>query len=332
MKMKWFIGIDVSKKTLDIAVLNENEFIQHQQIENNFKAIKLFLKQLKESYGFSVNEALFCMEHTGIYNTPFLEAKEKLSLNLCLESATQIKLSIGLQRGKNDKVDAKRIAEYILRNRDNIKLWTPPRGSVKVLKKLMLVRTRLIKGIQGLCKVSKENDSFETKLCIGKYFKPSIEIMKRDLKKVEKEIQKVIQEDPELKRLYSIIESVKGVGPVLAANMIITTNEFRDIKDPKKYACYAGVAPFEYSSGSSIRGRKKVSPKANMDMKSILHMAALVAIQSNKEIRDYYQHKIKQGKAKMNVINAVRNKIIHRIFACVRDNRKYENNYTSVLA
>ena len=69
-----------------------------------------------------------------------------------------------------------------------------------------------------------------------------------------------------------------------------------------------------------------------MRTKSILHMAALVAIQSNKEITEFYERKIKQGKAKMNVINAVRNKLIHRVFACVRDNRKYEYIYTNALA
>ena len=332
MKIKWFIGIDVSKKTLDISVLKENEFILHQQIENNVKAIKAYLKELKAVTGFSLTEAVFCMEHTGIYNTPFLEVKEKCSLNLCLENATQIKLSIGMQRGKNDKIDSKRIAEYIFKNRDNIKLWTPPRTALKALKKLIMVRNRLIIGIKNLTKVANENDSFDEKLSIGKYFKRSIEVLKSDLKKVEKEIQKVIKEDEELKRLFSLVQSVKGVGPILAANVLVTTNEFKDINDPKKYACYAGVAPFEYSSGTSIRGKRKVSRKANMQVKSILHMAALVAIQSNKEITEYYERKLKEGKAKMNIINAVRNKLIHRIFACVRDNRKYENIYTNALA
>lgn len=331
MKFKWFIGIDVSKNTLDITVLNENNKILFKQIENNVGQVKIFLKDLK-SRKVNLSESLLCMEHTGIYCTPVIEIAEKLSLNLWLENATQIKLSIGLQRGKNDKIDSARIAEYAFRNQDKACLRKPERQAMKKLKDLNLARTRLIETLKSLQTIGKEKDHYKSKSSFGQYFKQSIKAMKDDLMKVEMEIKATIKADDRLTELFNIVQSIKGIGPVVALNMVLTTNEFKDFNDPKKYACYSGVAPFEYSSGISIRGKNRVSRKANMHMKSLLHMAALVAIKNNKEITEFYQRKVKEGKAKMNVINAVRNKLIHRVFACVRENRKYENIYTNTLA
>jgi transposase len=331
MKFNWFVGIDVSKKTLDITVLKSNEKMFFKQIENSVRQLKAFLKELK-SEGVILSETLICMEHTGIYCTPVIELAEKMSLNLWLENATQIKLSIGMQRGKNDKVDSERIAEYAYRNQDKALLRQPEREAMKTLKELNLARTRLMQMSKSLQTISKEKDHYKSKNTFSANFKLTLKAMKEDLKKVENEIKIIIQADQRLKELFSIVQSVKGIGPVVTLNMILTTNEFKDITDPKKYACYAGVAPFEHSSGTSVRKRTHVSRKANMRVKSILHMAALVAIQSNKEITEFYERKIKQGKAKMNVINAVRNKLIHRVFACVRDNRKYEYIYTNALA
>lgn len=331
MKFNWFVGIDVSKNTLDITVLKSNQQILFKQIENSVKQLKAFLKELK-SEGVILSESLICMEHTGIYCTPVVEVAEKMSLNLWLENATQIKLSIGMQRGKNDKVDSGRIAEYAYRNQDKALLRQPERDAMKKLKELNLARTRLMQMSKSLQTISKEKDHYKSKSTFSANFKLTLKALKEDLKKVETEIKVIIQADQRLKELFNIVQSVKGIGPVVTLNMILTTNEFKDITDPKKYACYAGVAPFEHSSGTSVRKRTHVSRKANMRVKSMLHMAALVAIQSNKEITEFYERKIKQGKAKMNVINAVRNKLIHRVFACVRDNRKYEYIYTNALA
>lgn len=331
MKFNWFIGIDVSKKTLDITVLKDQSKILFKQIDNNEKQINSFLKELKRQ-NIIMSESLFCMEHTGVYCTPFLEVSEKQLLNLWIESATRIKLSIGLQRGKNDKIDSSRIAEYAFRNQDKACLRKPEREVMKKLKALNLARTRLVETIKSLETHGNERDYYNCKSSYSNYFKHSLKALKADLKRIEMEIKQTIKSDERLKELYGIVESVKGIGPVVALNIILTSNEFKDISDPRKYACYSGIAPFEYRSGTSIKGRPRVSRKANMYIKSILYMAAMSAIQSSNELKEFYERKLKEGKAKMNVINAVKNKLIHRVFACVRENRKYENFYTNSLA
>lgn len=126
--------------------------------------------------------------------------------------------------------------------------------------------------------------------------------------------------------------SVHGIGPVVASQILITTNEFKDISDGKKYACYCGVVPFEHSSGSSIRGRERVSQFANKKVKKLLHLAAVSIIRHQGEIKDYWDRKIKEGKHKMVILNAIRNKLIQRVFAVVRRGSKYDRIYTNALA
>lgn len=157
--------------------------------------------------------------------------------------------------------------------------------------------------------------------------KQSVKALQEDIKKTEEEIKKVIDCDEKLKELFSIIESVPGVGKITATEIVINTNEFRKINNPRKYACYAGVAPFEHTSGTSVRGKTRTSKKANLKAKSLLHMTSLVAVRFSEDLREYYERKVAEGKNKMNVLNAVKNKIIHRIFACVNQKRLYDKNY-----
>lgn len=144
--------------------------------------------------------------------------------------------------------------------------------------------------------------------------------LSKDIQQLELQIKNTIRNDAYLKELFDLIESVKGIGPVIATEILIVTNEFKDITDPKKLACHAGVVPFEHQSGK-FKGRSKTSNKANKQLKALLHNGAMSAIQHSKEIKDYYIRKTSEGKHEMLVINNVCNKLIHRVFACVHRNR-----------
>lgn len=330
MKFTWFIGIDVSKKTLDISIRTKDSILKTIKIENSVTVLKVFLKGLKKDIDLS--NSLFCMEHTGVYCMPMMTLSEKLKLNLWLENATQIKLSIGMQRGKNDQIDATRIAEYAARFSDRVRLFEAPRESMKKLSALTVLRKRIQLSLIELQTLNKEKDFYSDKKFYTSMSKKAISGLKQNLLDIEKQIRLLIKSDDKLNSLFEIVTSVRGIGEVVGVQMILTTNEFKDFNCPKKYACYAGVAPFEHTSGTSIKGRPRLSRKANMGMKSLLHMAALVSMQCNEELKAFYERRVKEGKSKMSVLNMLRNKLIHRVFACVRDNRKYEYIYTNSLA
>lgn len=329
MNFTYFIGVDVSKNKLDFAVFKAKDFVFHKVIVNQKDDIHLFMKELKKMEGFSLNCALFCMEHTGIYNNPLLAYLHKKKGNICLEAATQIKNSMGNIRGKNDKIDAKRIGEYAYKNREEIKLWTPKREIIEKLARLTVLRDRLL-GVKKQLRVpieeqenfvSKSVSNIEKKIC-----QRTLNSVESDLEKVDKKIEEIIRSDERLSHLFSIITSVQAIGTQTALQIIIRTNEFKSIRDAKKFACYSGVVPFAKESGI-FKGKARVSFMANKKMKTLLHMAALSAITYNTDLKKYYLRKTEEGKNKMSIINAIRNKLIHRIFTCVNEDRKYENIY-----
>lgn len=331
----FFIGIDISKATLDFAVVMANKLFFHFQSSNDKKGIESFVKHLKtQCPNATFANSLYCMEHTGIYNNHLLNFLHSKQAKVWLEHPIHIKNSLGMIRGKNDKVDAQRIATYAYKNRDEVRLWTPKRDVIQKLDRLTALRNRLIKVRKMMQSPLTDCQNFISKKDLNeakKACQATMQALAKDIKKVNQDIQQTIQNDSYLKELYELIESVKGVGAAIATEILIVTNEFKNVNDPKKFACHAGVVPFTYSSGQ-YKGKAKTSNKANKQLKALLHNGARSAIQYSPEIRRYYLRKISEGKNEMLVVNNVCNKLIHRVFACVHRKEKYIDFYTPLVA
>jgi len=319
---KIFIGIDISSKTLDICVKIEDK-IEYFCIQNEPKSIRLFFKKyVRET-------ATVAMENTGRYNWNLFEVLSKMDLQVYVLSPLHLKKSLGLSRGKNDKVDALRICNYIEKNQKESIAWKPSSATVCKLKILLAERSSRVGMKAGL---AKQQHDYKLMKNLGldkellKLNQKLIEAIEVQIKKIEEAIEKNINEDSELNRKAKLIRSVPGVGKIVCWTMIAKTEGFTTITDPRKMACYSGVAPFEQQSGTSLRFRPKVSIFADKGIKSLLHLAAMSAIRLNNELRAYYQRKVEQGKNKMSVLNAVRNKIIHRIFAVIKNQIMYKND------
>jgi transposase len=330
MQIKHFIGIDVSKDTLDLSVVINGKNIHYCHLKNTTKEIKSTITRIMQSLSGSFDDSIFCMEHTGLYNFPLVKWLQANGGKMWLESGVHIRRTLGLVRGKNDKVDSSRIAMFAYINRHQIRLWKPPRKVIEKISMLLSQRSRFIKAKKQLQTANLEQRKFVDKdimHSLNNYTNRAVAVIDKQTKELENEIKGIIQSDEILVRLYKLITSVSGIGFVTACHILVTTNEFINISDPKKYACYSGVAPFEHTSGTSIRGRNRVSHFANKSIKTLFHMSALSAISTPGEIQDYFNRKVGEGKNKMSVLNAIRNKLILRIFACVRENRPFEKNY-----
>jgi transposase len=239
------------------------------------------------------------------------------------------------QRPTVDSIDAQRIAEYAFRFRDQLRLWEPPRQVVQKLALLSAARQRLISVYNQLAGPLTEQQGFidpTLQKQLSRSCQASLSALTKDRKAIEQAIDALIEADPRLSQLFELVMSVPGIGTATATEIVIATNEMKAITDPKKMACHAGVAPFNYQSGSSIRGRPGVSQHARKRLKSLFHLGAMSAIRMKGELQDYYQRKVKEGKNKMLVLNAVRNKLIHRVYAVVARGEKYDKNYVSPLA
>ena len=332
-KFTFFIGIDISRNKLDYAVLHGNVFLTHDQTKNESSEILDFLTELMKVPNLVISKTVFCMEQTGIYSNHLLDCLKKIKANIVIESALHIRNSLGNIRGKYDKIDAIRIAKYAYKCRDELHLGTSRRSVIQQLSHLISLRSRLVELQKALNTPLREQGLFlkksiaqqNTKLCSN-----SINALKKDLDEINSTIAYVTESDEHLKRLMTLITSVPGVGPVTATQIIVSTNEFKNISNPKKFACYAGVAPFKKESGT-ISGKSKISRMANRKIKSLLHIAAMISIRSDEGIKSYYERKTSgEGKPKMAVLNPVRYKLILRIFACLNQDRCYEKDYKRV--
>ena len=138
------------------------------------------------------------------------------------------------------------------------------------------------------------------------------------------EMEEIIISTELLDRQMKLLMSIDGVGKVIALNMIIETEAFTRFDDTRKFCCHAGVAPFSYTSGSRQHSKNKVSHRANKNIKRLLHMAAVyITHRTGGELKGYYLRKVDEGKNKMSVINALRAKIVARMFAVIKRNEFY---------
>ena len=151
-----------------------------------------------------------------------------------------------------------------------------------------------------------------------------IEEIDKAIKECDKMIDRTIEEDEELKENYTIITSVKGIARQNAACLLIFTNNFKRFDlDPRKIACYYGVAPFGRQSGTSVHSPARTSHFANKMIKALLAQAAQCARIYNPEIKEYYNRLIKRGKKPLVALNNVKNKLIRIIVALVRNKTLY---------
>ena len=314
------LGVDISKKVIDTHLHKENLF---RQFENNKKGFKQMIKWLEKSSKVPTENLLFAMEHTGIYCHSISLFLFEENFNYVILPGLEIKQSMGMTRGKNDKADAKRIALYAYEKRDRLKSNIPSSESIVKLKRLFSLRERMVKQRAGYKMSLKEQSEILSKSknkLLLKIQKRLIKCLTKEIDILETEIETIISEDDNLKFQYDLIVTIKGVGKQTALYMIVFTEGFRKFDSWRKFASYCGIAPFPNTSGSSIRGRTKVSHLANKKLKSLLDLCAKSSIQYNEEMKLYYQKRIALGKNKMSTINIIRNKILARIFAVI--NRK----------
>ena len=242
-----YLGIDVSKSTLDMAVVKSGDLVHQEQVPNEQRHIRKFLSGLRKSLRVSFSEIVVCMEHTGIYNYRVLEVLHKGKIKVCVEPALQIKQSQGMTRGKDDAIDAQRIASYAYRNREGLRFFQPLALSFQKLNGLLTLRDRLIRAKTQLEVPLQESIGY-TDPGVVRLIKiasePAIKSIQRQIKKTDIQIQEVLKQDQAIKTQYDRATSVPGIGKITALNMIINTGGFERIKEAKQFACYSGVAPF----------------------------------------------------------------------------------------
>jgi transposase len=333
MKKKLFIGIDFSKKTFDVSVIAENhpESVSYRRFDNSKEGCSQLLSWVKEQQKCSKEEWLFCGEHTGLYSLQVSEFLIKKGLFIRLENPLQIKLSTGIKRDKNDRVDSRDIALYAFRHQDRARCYRLPEAGLKSLELLLSFRDRLLQNKHSLLVSSKEIRSVIQRDRTARYIyeqsKKDIERINREIKEIEAKMMELIKSSDSMNENCKPVTSIKGVALINTVAIPVATQNFTRFENSRQFACYAGMAPFGSQSGTSIKVAPHVSHLADKRIKVLLTQAALCAIRHDTNIAHYCLRKKAEGKKDGVIVNNIRNKLIHRIFALVKSRNFYQVDY-----
>lgn len=319
-----FIGCDVSKDKLDFAIhipREDERKYPHVVVTNNKKGFNAFKKWMRVNK-IALEQCAVAMEHTGIYSEGLCDWLFQQGITFTMLNPSTLKSTGRIMRGKNDKLDSQRLAKYVYSNKEDLKPSSPPSDIIRELRHLYAERENVMRSKVAAMNyrhtISKSGSSY-------KRMSSLIKVFEKQIQHIEKDMLQLIRSDKELKQNYTLIVSVKSIGLINAVLFLITTLNFTRFETARQYGAYVAVVPYHDESGKTIMGPDKVSSLGNRDIKCKLSQAAQVALMHDPEMRKYYERKVAEGKPWQKVINAIKFKLIQRVFAVVKRKTPYVN-------
>lgn len=315
-----FVGIDMSKDVFDVYNSEEG----HQQFTNDVSGFKSFTKVLTSSH-WCVMEATACY-HYQLALHLFQKGIQASVMNpLVIKRFIQMKLN----QIKTDKSDAKMICLY--GQEQPLELWHPAPEYVEECKMLQTVTQLYFKQTTA---IKNKLHSLASK---GHKTGKTIRSLNRQLKHLQKEIKLLETEMEALIKthepaLFTKIKSIPGIGKKTAILLIITTNSFKDFASSKQVSSFLGLAPNERSSGSSVRGRSRISKTGNPIVRNHLFLCSFTASVHNPQCKALYDRIVAKGKSKKLALIAVCNKLIKQAYGISKSGLPYDKNYVSKLS
>ena len=312
-------GIDVSNAHLDIhSEFEDQVFVK--RISNSFKGICKFLAGLEKG-------SVLCCEHSGVYGELLVHLANCYGLKIALIEGYVIHKSFVMEKGKTDAIDARKIWEYGTRFYDKLRFAGIIDMALHELRELLGIRNQLVKQRKMLkTNLKGKQKQVIISIVVATTQQKIIDSLTEQIKELEKQIRFVIKQNPAIEHNYSLARSVTGLGPLIVTELIVYTQNFTKITDPKKAAAFAGVCPYPHQSGS-YRKKPKVSQRSNKRLKSLMYLAALNMCRANKEFCLYRERKIMEGKHFFLVMNNVANKILRILFAVIKSGEPYDPMY-----
>jgi transposase len=320
----FYLGVDVSKKKLDCMLLNStNGKLKSKSLSNTKAGIEELIEWLAEN---KAPEAHVIMEPTGVYHEPAALALTDAGLKLSLVNPAQLRqFAQGLGvKNKTDKADSTVLARY----GDTLKpeAWQAPSKSARELKALLARRDAVAEDLQREQNRQEAVDFSISPEQVKQSILQSITFLQGELKRLEQMIKDHIDSDPDLRNKRELLETIPGVGARVSSNLtaLFAAKHFTTAE---QLAAYLGLVPVQWESGSSVRGRPRLSKAGPSHLRKLLYMPAVVARQWNPHIKSFSERLIAKGKTKMAVIGACMRKLAHLCFGVVHTGRPYDPNY-----
>lgn len=319
-KDKEIFGVDISKDVFDVV----SQSGKHDQFVNDAQGFSKFKRSLP-------NNALVIMEATGYYHFLLAQYLSKEGFSCAVVNPLSIKrfIQMKLAKVKTDKADAKAICDYGLTN------------EVSVYNPLDSIQSECLQLFRLLSNYKKQLTAVKNKLhgeaVLGRPSKLVYHSLNRTKKHLEKEVKLIEQSVLELvkkehQHQITLLKSIPGLGIKTILFLIVITDGFTKFENASQLCSYAGITPTERSSGSSVKGKSRISKVGNKTLRNLLFMCSFTACQHNKACKDQYERIVNKGKSKKLALLAVSNKLLRQAFAIANSGIPYDAKHRSVLA
>ena len=333
-KPQYYVGIDVASATFTSAVGSMGEkwqiSVKPAQFANEYDSFARYLKWLQD-HGVKPENSVICMEATGVYNELLAHFLVANQYAVAIEPPLKVKRAFKPEGHKSDPVDSCQIGEYAYRFWDELSLWAPRQEILEQIKTLLTTREQFVvdkTGHQNSLK-ALQRKMIRTSLAEEMHEK-AIGELKTHIRQIETEIQRLIDQDPDLRSKVALLISIPGVGMLLAAHMLIAFQSAANPMSPKSLAAFIGICPYEDSSGTSLRHTPTSRHYGPPGLRKLLYLAALSLRTHNFQFKSYFLRKVQEGKPKQLVINNIANKLLKIMVAVVRTRTHFIANYRSV--
>lgn len=318
--MTQIYGIDLSQEKFDVNFKKTDGNLKSIIVRNTVSQIDKFLDTVEP-------DAILCAEHTGVYGEILVYLANLRNYRIALVPGYQIRHSLGLKRGKSDKIDAMKIREYAERFTDKLRFLNLESEELKELREIYSLRGIFVQQRKML--LTREKGKMHlpfNSIFVNQFTRDMIFNMNEQIDKLEKQILALIKSSEVLWRSYEIVTSVVGIGQVTACELIIKTGNFKRIYTARTAASYAGVCPFPNSSGKMVK-KARVNPLADKSLKSLLFLCARIAVKYNKEYKLYFSKKTLEKKQYYLIMNNVSNKLLRTVYALIESGQKFDPSY-----
>jgi transposase len=320
----FYLGVDVAKAKLDCMLLDTTNGKRKAKVVSNTSAGFAQLLQWLDKQ--KAAQPHVVMEPTGVYHEAAALALTDAGLPLSLVNPAQLRqFAHGLGvKTKTDKADSAVLARY--GETQKPELWQAPSKAVRRLKALLARRDAVADDLLRERNRQEASEFGQAPEAVKQSIAQSIAFLEAELKRLETMIQEHIDSDPNLRNKKELLESIPGVGERVSSHMTALFAA-RAFDRAEQLAAYLGLVPVQWESGSSVRGRPRMSKAGPAYLRKLLYMPAIVASRCNPHIKAVSERLLAKGKAKMAVIGACMRKLAHLCFGVIHSGRPYEPNY-----
>lgn len=329
---EYLVGIDVASLSFTAAVGKSPWRIVIQPVDftNDFDSFPKFLHWLQQN-NLLPDNTILCMEATGVYGEALAYFLQANCYRVAVEPPLKVKRAFDTTGHKNEAVDSRQIAEYACRYFDELIFWQPRADILEQIKVLLTTREQFRSQLTAHKNALKtlERKVVTTPLA-EQLHQDTIGQLDRHIKAIEKEIRRLIDQDPTYRHMVSLLMSIPGVGLLLAAHMLVLIESSPEPVTAKQLAAYIGICPYQHRSGTSVFKRSTSRHYGPPAVRKLLFLAAMSVRTHQEQFREYFLRKVAEGKPKKLVLNNIANKLLIIMCAVLRTHIPYIPNYRSV--